>query len=156
MFKFFKASYNPQNLTGEVGGNISSSELSGYLGELFQRVDSPPAESTGEYNQYRKIFVKNTYDSSSVNTRLWLDAEHHRGQISLAIQTGESYSIGNGLVEPSGISNWTNGRNYSEGVEIGTLASNSSTGVWIRQSLSNITEEDPFASVRIHIGGIIQ
>lgn len=155
MFIFYKSSLNPSNTTGEVGGNISSSELSGYLGELFPRVDAPPVESTGEYAQYRKIFIKNTYESSSLNTRIWLDAEQHRGQISLASTSGASYSIANGLTEPSGISPWTNGRNYAEGLEIGTLASNSSTGVWIRQTLSNITEEDPFASVRIYIGGII-
>lgn len=156
MFIFYKSQLNPSNVTGEVGGNISSYVLSGYLNELFPRVDAPPVESTGEYIQYRKIFIKNEYESSSTNTRIWLDAEQHRGQISIASISGASYSITNGLTEPTGISSWTNGRNYAEGLNLGTLSANSSTGVWIRQVLSNITEEDPFASVRIYIGGIVQ
>lgn len=156
MFVFYKSSLNPTNTTGEVGGNITSTALSGYLGELFPRVDAPPSEATGSYNQYRKIFVKNEYSTASDYTRIWLDAEQHRGQISLAFQSGESYSVANGTTEPTGITAWTNGRNYSEGLEVGTLAANSSTGVWIRQTLSSITEEDPFASVRIYIGGILQ
>lgn len=155
MFKFFKSLHNPSNLTGSVGGEISTVELSGYLGELFAYVASPPEETTGAYYQYRKIFVKNEHEFSSTNTRLWLDAEQHPGQISISIQTGGSATMANATTEPSGISSWTNPTNYSEGIEIGTISPNAHTGIWLRQTLSNITEPDPYASLRLYIGGIV-
>ena len=156
MYNFYKAEYNPNNLTGQVGGSSTTINLSGYLGELFPRVDAPPTESDRVYTQYRKIFIKNEYDSTSNNTRLWLDAEQHRGQIAIAVQTGVSYSITSGSVEPTGISSWANPQNYANGLEIGTLTANSITGVWVRQTLTSITEPDPFVSLRLHIGGILE
>lgn len=156
MFTFYKSEYNPSTTGSVVGGNITTLPLSGYLGELFPRVDSPPEESTGSAVQYRKIFVKNEYEFSSSNTRLWLDAEQHRGQIAIAIQTGVSNTIANGLATPTGISSWANPTNYSNGIEIGTLGSNTATGVWLRQTLTNITEPDPYASLRLYVGGILE
>jgi len=155
MFKFFQAQYNPQDLTGTVGGSISTLELSGYLGELFTYTVAPPEEYTGAYYQYRKIFVMNDYESSSSNTRLWLDAQQHPDQISIAVQTGGTPTVANASTEPNGITTWAQPSNFSEGVEIGTMTSSSYTGVWLRQKLSEVTEADPYSSLRIYIGGII-
>ena len=154
MFIFYKSEFNPTNLTGQVGGDITSVELSGYLGELFVHREAPPYESTGVYYQYRKIFVKNDYDVSLTDVKMWFDAEEHPGQISMAAQTGASYSIANGTIEPTGITVWSSPNNYSEGIDLGDLSAGAHTGVWLRQALTNISEDEPYASLRINIGGI--
>ena len=153
---FYKSASNPTTTGEVVGGDITTVELSGYLGELFPRVDAPPEDTNLSTVQYRKIFVKNEYTFSSANTRLWLDAEQHRGQIAIAVQTGLSDTIANGLAAPSGISDWANPTNFSNGLEIGTLGVNSYTGVWLRQTLTDIHEADPYASLRLYVGGIIE
>ena len=156
MFKFYKSEYCPSDLTGQVGGNITQYELSGYLGETFAYTVAPPEEYSGAYYQYRKVFVKNTYSSTSTNTRLWLDAEQHPGQIAIAIATGQlSNSITGSSNAPQGVSSWASPQNYSQGILVGTMTSNSSTGVWLRQKLQNITEPDPYSSLRIYVGGIL-
>lgn len=152
MLKFFISEYNPRHLTGQIGGGIAT-ELSGYLGEVFCNVQAPPVESTGTYYQYRKIFLKNEYNFTLSNVKIWLDAEQYPGQISLAGQTGTSYSISNATVEPTGISPWAHAVNYADGLEIGTFSSNYYTGIWLRQSLTNIQEPDPFVSLRLYAGG---
>lgn len=156
MFVFYTPQYNPTTTGSTIGGNITNNELSGYLSELFPRVSAPPEESTGSYIQYRKIFIKNEHTLQSLNTRLWLDAEQHRGQIAIAVQTGVSNTIANAASEPTGISDWANPSNYSNGLEIGTLTAGSHTGVWLRQTLTAITEPDPYASLRLYVAGIVE
>jgi hypothetical protein len=154
-FSFYLPESNPSTTGSQIGGAITSSPLSGYLGELFPRIEAPPVNSSLSFVQYRKIFVKNEYNFGSANTRLWLDAEQHRGQIAVAVQTGVSDTIANALAVPSGISDWASPTNYSNGLEIGTLGSNSYTGVWVRQTLTDISEPDPYASLRLYIGGLL-
>lgn len=156
MYNFYKSELNPTSNTGEIGGDISTEVVSGYLGELFQRVDAPPSSSDLSTVYYRKIFVTNDHDFTSSETRLWLDAEQHRGQIAVATQTGTSYSIPSGQAEPTGISSWANPQNYADGLEVGSLAVGAQTGIWIRQTLTSIEEPDPYASLRLYIGGIVE
>lgn len=153
-FEFYKPQYNPANLTGQVGGTISSSLLSGYLGELFCIVDAPPPDTEEIVYQYRKLFIKNSWTAVSANTRCWFDAVQHPGQISVALQTGGPGLIANAQTEPVGITDWTSPSNYIDGLNLGTLNVGSSTGLWIREKLENITEPDSFASLRLYIGGI--
>jgi len=155
MFVVYKSEYNPPNLTGQVGGNISTSVLSGYINELFYHVDSLPSGVTEATQQYRKIFIKNTYTKTSTNTRVWFDAIEHEDQIYIARSTGMVDFSSNAATPPSGVSGWTTPTNYVEGINIGTLSPNAYTGVWIRQTLSGISSPDPYASFRITIGGII-
>jgi hypothetical protein len=155
-YKLYKSEYNPSNLTGQVGGYISSQELSGYVNELFQSVTSPPSGIDTTAYQYRKVFIKNEYTSTSTNTRVWIDAVEHPEQISLARSTGLGDTHTSSTGESIGISGWSSPSNYAEGVSIGTLTSNASTGLWIRQALSGISSPDPYATFRIYVGGIIQ
>lgn len=154
-FKFFKCQFNPTGLTGKVGGSIIETELSGYLGELFVHQYAYPSETTGAVVQYRKLFIKNQYDMTSTDTRIWLDAQHTSGQIHIAVQTG---SLGTGSVQlpPNNLSGWFASSSYSGGVKIGTLHPTESTGIWLRQTLSNIEATNPYTSLRLYVGGIVE
>jgi hypothetical protein len=154
-FKFFKSQFNPTGLTGKVGGSIVETELSGYLGELFAHQYAYPIESTGAVVQYRKVFVKNEYSMTSTDTRIWLDAQHTSGQIYLALQTG---SLGTGSVQrpPSDLYGWVAPNSYSGGLNIGTLHPTESTGIWLRQTLTSIESSNPYTSLRLYVGGIVE
>lgn len=154
-YRVYKSEYNPSNLTGQVGGDISSQILSGYINELFQHVSSPPSGISTTAYQYRKVFIKNTYSNVSTNTRVWFDAVEHETQIALANSTGMTDIGSSSTGQPIGISGWTSPSNYAEGVSIGTLSPNAYTGVWIRQALSGVSSPDPYATFRLYIGGIV-
>jgi len=154
MFTFYKSTYNPIGLTGIVGGAITSTTLSGYLNELFAHVTSPPSGTVPTY-QYRKIYITNDFETTSTYTRVWLEDQDHVGQIYLALDSSDSSTTTSPTGAPAGISGWDNPSNYVEGLELGTLAAGSHTGIWLKQELSNIIEEDPFATCSICVGGII-
>lgn len=155
MFKFYKSEYNPPSLTGQVGGDISSEMLSGYIGELFYNVSVPPSGVNTTFYQYRKVFIKNEHAALSSNTRLWIDAIEHPSQISIALSLGLDDISSTATGQPVGVSGWVAPSNYAEGLSIGTLNSNAYTGVWVRQALSGISTPDPYASFRIYAGGIV-
>ena len=155
-YTIYKSEYNPSNLTGQVGGSIGSEILSGYINELFQHVASPPSGLSTTSYQYRKVFIKNTYASTSTNTRVWLDAIEHPDQISLSKATGASDLSTSSTGAPVGAYSWMSPSNYAEGVSLGTLTSNAHSGVWIRQALSGVSTPDPYATFRLYIGGIVQ
>ena len=154
-YKFFKSEYTPTGLTEKVGGNITSVELSGYLGELFPHQYAYPIESTGAVIQYRKLFIKNTYTSSSTETKIWLDAQHVSNQIAVAVQVNQS-GTGNYQNPPSGLNGWYYPTTYGNGVSLGTLAPNASTGIWLRQTLSGVETSNPYTSLRLYVGGVVE
>lgn len=156
MFLIYKSEYNPSNLTGMVGGNISSAELSGYLGELFYTVSAPPSGTTSTAYQYRKVFIKSTYESNATETKVWLDAVEHSEQISICLCSGLADYSSTPTGQPPSITGWTVPTTYANGLSLGTMAPNSYTGVWIRQSLSGIVNADPYATFRFYVGGIIE
>lgn len=155
MFSFYKPTYNPNHLTGTVGGSISVEPLSGYLDELFAHVSSPPSGIEGVY-QYRKLFVVNAYAGTSTYTRVWLDQLDHPEQIAISLEASAGDSIANATTAPSGITTWYTPTNYVDGVQIGTLTYAEGTGMWVRQYLTGVIEEDPFATCRIYVGGVIE
>ena len=155
-FKIYKPEYNPRDLTGQVGGDIGSEILSGYINELFQHISSPPSGVDTTSYQYRKVFVKNTFTSTATNTRVWVDAVEHVDQISIAQSIALDDSSTSSTGEPAGISGWTSPSNYAEGKSLGTLTSNAYTGIWIRQALTDVSLPDPYATFRIYVGGIVQ
>jgi hypothetical protein len=154
-FRFYKSEYNPTGLTGEAGGGITTDELSGYLGELFAYQYAYPADTTGSRVQYRKIFVRNDYGRISEDTRLWFDAQHVSGQIAVALDVQVT---GVGLVNfaPSGLSGWSYPQNYTGGFKLGDLDHNEFAGVWLRQTLTNIEVANPYTSLRLYVGGIVE
>ena len=154
-FRFYKSEFNPTGLTGLVGGDVTVDELSGYLGELFAYQYAYPADTTGAVVQYRKLFVKNTYGTTATDTRLWFDAEHVSGQMSVALETGE---INTGLVTypPPGLSGWAYPQDYTGGFRLGDLTSNEYVPIWLRQTLVNIETTNPYASLRIYVGGVVE
>lgn len=154
MFIVYQPENNPSNLTGQVGGDISPNLVSGYLNELFYHIDAPVYGTTGSY-QYRKVFVKNTYTSTSTYTRVWIEAIEHEDQIYLANCTGLVDSTPTPITPPSGVSGWISPSNYTEGLYIGTLTPNSYTGFWMQQYLSGVNAPDPYATFRLRIGGIV-
>lgn len=155
MYNFYHPQSNPRNLTGQVGGAISSTLFSGYLNELFYHIAAPPSGLDPTY-QYRKLFVKNEFLASSTDTRVWIDAIDHVDQISISFITGSNNAtIATPSTEPAGVVEWVSPTTYADGLEIGTLNINASTGIWLRETLSNIVEEDPFASFRLYVGGIV-
>jgi hypothetical protein len=154
-FRFYKSEYNPTGLTGKVGGGISTDELSGYLGELFAYQYAYPPETTGSAVQYRKIFVRNTFGKVSEDTRLWFDAQHVSGQIAVALDvTGAT--TGTVIFPPSGLSGWSYPQNYTGGFKLGNLDNNETAAIWLRQTLANIETTNPYTSLRIYIGGIVE
>lgn len=156
MFKFYHAQYNPSTLSGTVGGQISSNLLSGYIGELFAHVEAPPYETSVSSYQYRKVFIKNEFDSTSTHTRVWIDSLEHEGQISLALDPTTGSSAPSPLSEPSVVSGWQSPENFSNGLDLGTLPKNTYKSIWIKQSLSGIYTPDPYATFRIYVGGIVE
>lgn len=153
-FKIYKSEYNPSNLTGQVGGDIGSSTLSGYIDELFYNISANP-EGVDTTYQYRKVFIKNEYATQSTNTRIWVDAIEHDDQISLSLASGLTDTSATPTGEPAGVTDWSLPRNYAEGIDIGSLGPNTYSGVWIRQSLSGVTTPDPYATFRIYVGGLV-
>lgn len=156
MFNIYLSEYNPNNLTGQVGGDISSSTLSGYVTELFPHVSSPPSGTSESHVQYRKVFVKNEYDYASDETRIWIEGAEHPDQVSVAIATGVSEVLASGTVAPTGNGAWRTPTNYANGISIGTLPASSYSGIWIRQTLSGIASADPYVSFRLYIGGVLE
>jgi hypothetical protein len=156
MFKFYLPQFNPDNLTGQVGGVTSAVPVSGYLGELFVHVSAPPSGTQVGATQYRKVFLKNEFTAQSTITRIWLDAVEHLGQISVALEDSVGDTSTDPVTEPTNVTGWVSPTNYSEGLEIGTLAANNSTGLWIRQTLSGISIADPYATVRLYGGGLVE
>ncbi len=155
MFEVYKSQYNPTNLTGQVGGGIGTEMLSGYLGELFYHIATPPSGIDEIVYQYRKVFVKNTYAVQSTYTRVWIDSLEHTDQISVA----NSYTLNDTASTPTGqptnVTGWSLPTDYAEGLPLGTLNPNTSTGFWIRQALSGIASPDPYATFRLYVGGVV-
>lgn len=153
-FKVYHSQYNSSSLTGQVGGGISSSLLSGYLSELFYHVEAPPSGTTDVFYQYRKVFIKNTYSTTSDQTKVWLDALEHPEQISIALSASMSDSSTTPTGQPAGVTGWLNPTTYATGLSIGSLTPNAYTGIWIREALSGISTADPYSSFRLVVGGI--
>ena len=154
-FRFYKSEYNPTGLTGEAGGGITADELSGYLGELFAYQYAYPAETTGSRVQYRKIFIRNDYGRISEDTRLWFDAQHVSGQIAVALET-TGITTGTVTGAPPGLSGWGYPQSYTGGFRLGNLAHDEFVGIWLRQTLTSIEAANPYTSLRLYVGGIIE
>lgn len=145
--------YNPRNLTGTVGGAISSTQFSGYVNELFYHVSAAPSGSESGSYQYRKLYIKNTDSDIYYGTKVWLSSVEHVDQISLYLASGLDTTTA-ATVAPSGLTgSWLSPSNYSDGIAMGDLRVGGYTGVWIRQYLSGISEEDPYATFRLRVGG---
>lgn len=155
MYKLYKSQYNPDNLTGQVGGTIGSAALSGYLGELFYIVSAPPSGLNQSAFQYRKVFIRNEFTKESTSTKVWLQDAEHPEQISIASSSSISDSSPTPTGQPAGVTGWTNPTSFASGLVIGTLAPNAFTGFWIRQTLSGVTQPDPYATFNLYVGGIV-
>lgn len=155
MFQIYESQYNPQNLTGQVGGDIGSDILSGYLGELFYHIETPPSGIDTVTYQYRKVFIRNGYSLKSTYTRVWIDSLEHTDQISLANSSTLTDTSSSATGAPLMVSGWTLPTNYAEGLALGTLNPNAYTGFWIRQGLSGVTSPDPYATFRLYVGGVV-
>lgn len=156
-YKFFHSVDNPTGLTGSVGGAIDvTNPFSGYLDELFVHVAAPPSGiNTGAF-QYRQLYVRNDQAKTSTSTRIWLDSVEHSGQIHIGLASGTAQSSASPTGEPAGVPIWYHPIDYSTGLEIGSMATGAASGVWLRQSLSGIVINDPYATFRFHIGGIVE
>ena len=153
MYKFYLPEYNSAYLTGQIGGDITATLYTGYIGELLATITNAPTGNVSGIYQYRKLFIKNEYSSTTTSTRVWIDSVEHSGQVSIALASGIDY-ISNSDEAPT-ISGWSTATNWSDGIEIGTMPSNSYTGIWIREYLSGISQSDPYATFRIGVGGLI-
>jgi len=154
-FQIYKSQYNSNSLTGQVGGSIGSSVLSGFLSELFYHVEAPPSGTTNAVYQYRKVFIKNTYPATSETTKVWLESVEHPEQIHISLSASLNDTSSTATGQPAGVTGWVNPDTYATGLSIGNLASNAYTGIWIREGLSGISTADPFASFRLVVGGIV-
>lgn len=154
MFTVYLPENNPTGLVGTVGGDISSLILTGYVGELLSTIPAVPTGATTGVYQYRKIFVKNQYTTASTDTKVWLSDVEHPEQISIALGVG-SDSIDDATTSPTGISTWYSPYTWVDGLLIGTMNSNSYSGVWIREYLSGVSSSDPYATFSINFGGLV-
>lgn len=155
MFTFYLSEYNPTGLSNVVGGGISSTPISGYIGEVFSFVEAVPSGTETASYQYRKVYVKNEYTSQSTLTKIWLDAVEHPEQISIAKEATVGDTTASPTTEPTNVTGWVSPENYIEGLHIGSLSVNAQTGVWIRQTLSGVTRSDPYATFRLNVGGLV-
>jgi len=156
-FVFYNSTNNPTGLSGTVGGTAdTNTPLSGYLGELFTHVFSPPSglNISGAF-QYRKVSVKNGHSSTSRETRAWLDAVEHSGQVSIALEASTNQTSTSPTGEPSNVTTWSSAADYNSGLELGNMLAGSISGIWIRQELSGIQSPDPYASFTIVVGGLV-
>lgn len=151
---FYHTTNNPTGLSGTVGGAISTTGVAGNLNELFAYVDSPPSGVDTEAVQYRKIHVKNEGTVTLTGVYVWIDAIEHTGQIYIGVEDSAEQSIS----EPTGSAptsvSFSQPLSYTEGISLGTFAADAHTGIWLRQTLSGISEPDPYATFRVSIGGI--
>lgn len=151
-FTAYLPEYNPSNLTGTVGGTISSTQFSGYVNELFYHVSTPPSGAESGFFQYRKLYIKNVSAFNYIGCRVWVDSVEHPEQIKIQLASGLDTTT-NPITAPTLSGTWESPSNYAEGISLGTLNINNSTGIWIRQELSGISEEDPYATFRLSCGG---
>lgn len=151
-FLAYLPEYNPSNLTGTVGGSISATQFSGYVNELFYHVSTPPSGAESGFFQYRKLYLKNVSSSNFLDCRVWLDSVEHPEQIKIQLASGLDTSS-TPITAPNITGTWESPSNYSEGISLGNLTINNYTGIWIRQYLSGISEEDPYATFRLSCGG---
>jgi hypothetical protein len=151
--KAYLPEYNPLNLTGTVGGSISATQFSGYVNELFYHVNTAPTGSDSGSYQYRKIFIKNEDTSIYYGTKAWLASVEHADQITIQLASGLDTTTAATIAPVNVTGEWLSPSSYSDGILLGDLTVNSSTGLWIRQYLSGISEEDPYATFRLRVGG---
>lgn len=154
-FRFFLSEYNPTGLTGLVGGALGAIELSGYLGELFAYTEAYPPETNLAVYQYRKLYLVNNYGQDCSDVRVWLDAEHVTGQIQLSLDVGGP-TTGAVNIAPTGlVGSWTAPKNYSLGLQVGTMSNGEAKAIWLKQTLTGIETSNPYTSLRLYAGGIL-
>ncbi len=152
---FYHAANNPTGLTGTVGGAVSTDVISGYLGELFAHVAAPPTGTNTGVVQHRKVYIQNNYGTTSLGTKVWIDGLEHSGQIHIAPESGANQSITHPTGTPENVTGWVDPVNYLSGMDFGDITSGAASGIWIRQTLSGIQVEDPYATFTLHAGGLV-
>lgn len=154
-FSFYHAESNPTGLSGTVGGAVDLNlPMSGYLGELFCHVQAPPSGTEATFYQYRKLFVRNEGSTTARDISVWIPAQEHTDQLDLANEYETGQTSTSPVTAPDDVSGWNNPTNYLAGLPIGDLAPDSSTGFWLRQTLTEITISDPYVSFQLYAGGL--
>ena len=156
-WEWHHTTHNPTGLASAVGGDITGALLQGNLNELFAYISAPPSGSSAGIEQYRKIHVKNISSFTLTGVRLWLDAVEHSGQIDIGIEelnATQTISDATGAAPTSVLFGRPIDFNSGTGIGTSSFPPNHSTGVWIRQTLTGVDEPDPYASLRLTVGGI--
>jgi len=153
-WEFYHTTNNPTGLDSTVGGVRTSELVDGDLNELFAYVSAPPSGVTTEAFQYRKVHLLNAGTVTLTGVRVWMDAMEHSDQIYVGLEnvSGQTASTATGAA-PTSVT-FSQPANYTGGLSLGTYLVQGHTGLWIRQGLSGISEPDPYATVRLHIGGL--
>lgn len=137
-FTFYHSEKNPQSLSGEVGGSISSNQMTNSLNELFVPIDQIESEIDPFY-QYRKFWVSQT---DGAYTGLYIELYNVENTGRYSFTTGsETDTAASPTGIPDGIIDGDFLGNISDTIYIGTGVSGSSFSVWIRQKI--YSGEDP-------------
>lgn len=153
-FEFYHAQNNPRDLTSQVGGPISTTKVKGALNELFVHVDAPPSSTSSTFEQYRKIYIKNDSTYSFSGVKVWLTDIEHSNQISIGFESSADQSIASGTLAPGGVT-FSSPTTYTDGIAIsGTVDPGFASGLWIKQTLTDIDQPDNYATIKITVGGI--
>lgn len=154
MLNFYKPLYNPTGLTGLCGSSITTGTFNGVINEIFCHVSAPPSGSTNTFYQYRKVYVKNNFLTPITTVGIYVDAIEHPEQIHLGVETGANQMCSSPTGAPTGVT-FSSYTGYQTSLQIGALAAATYTGIWIRQTLSGITQSDPYATFRLYAAGVV-
>jgi len=155
-FKFYFPQYNPAELTGAVGGAISSKELASSINELFVPIDVSSGGYASEFYQYRKMWIKQvSHTSYSYLSMQTANVEYNS---RFAIATG-NHSVGTGtatnaLTAPSEVGTWTSNLGAQVNLLTGATSEyNSKYCIWIRQKIVSGDTPDTINSLNIRLIG---
>ncbi|RMH13285.1 MAG: hypothetical protein D6698_14205 [Gammaproteobacteria bacterium] len=149
---FYHTANNPRDLSSTVGGAISSTGYTGYLSELFVYVDSPPSGSQSALNQYRKLHIKNDDNVTYTGVKVWLYGIEHPDQVSIGLEASASQTISSATGSPPTSVTFSAPTDYINGLDVGSLAPGQSTGIWLKVTLSGITDPDKYATFSVTVG----
>ena len=149
-FEFLHAEYNPNGLTGNVGGNITETELIPSVNELFVPIDT---STVGEsYYQYRKCWARQIAGHFSTLS-VELSNLEQTGRIGYAMESGAIITGDSPTGMPTGLTEGDFFGNVEASINIGTGVPGDEFGIWLRHLHCSGSDPDSIYSFGIRIIG---
>jgi hypothetical protein len=154
-FKFYSPANNPSNFTSPVGGAIDTTkELTGILGELLITRNAAASGSGTVRYQYRKVYLLNNTINKYTTIKTWISEVEVSSQISIGIETSNNQSTTNAETAPTGVT-FSSPSDYVSGLSIGNLNTGASIGIWIKQTITDSDEANPYITFNLSAAGVV-